>query len=249
MRLYSELAAWWPLLSPADDYAQGAEMYWRTLSQHAQRPVRTLLELGSGGGSNAAHLKRHCQITLTDRSPRMLDVSRRANPECEHILGDMLTLRLADARGGRRHFDAVLVHDAVMYQTTPDGLARVMATAFAHCAPGAAALFAPDYTRETWRPSTGQGGHDGDGRALRFLDWTWDPDPNDCTYWVEIALLLREPDGKVTAEYERHELGLFARDEWLRLLREAGFDAERDADPFGNDLFIARKPADGDSAV
>ena len=42
----------------------------------------------------------------------MLALSRALNPECEHLAGDMRTLRLG------RVFDAVFVHDAVCYMTT-----------------------------------------------------------------------------------------------------------------------------------
>ena len=41
----------------------------------------------------------------------MLELSRTLNPDCEHLEGDMRTLRLG------RTFDAVLIHDAVMYMT------------------------------------------------------------------------------------------------------------------------------------
>ena len=65
-----------------------------------------MLELGSGGGNNASHLKAHFQLTLVDLSPAMLAVSRALNPECEHLQGDMRTVRL-----GRR-FDAPTDHIA-----------------------------------------------------------------------------------------------------------------------------------------
>ena len=73
----------------------------------AEEQLKRVLELGSGGGNLASHLKQHVQLTLTDLSPGMQQVSRALNPECEHIVGDMRTLRL------NRLFDAVLVHDAV----------------------------------------------------------------------------------------------------------------------------------------
>ena len=84
-----------------------------------------------------------------------------------------------------------------------------METAFAHCRPGGAALFAPDHLRENFRTGTDYGGHDGDGRAARFLEWTWDPDPLDTTYTVDYAYLLREADGSVRVEHDRHVEGLF----------------------------------------
>src|SRR6266446_5297728 len=53
----------------------------------------------------------HFAMTLVDLSPRMLLVSRRLNPECEHIKGDIRTLRLG------RTFDVVFVHDAICHMT------------------------------------------------------------------------------------------------------------------------------------
>ncbi len=94
-----------------------------------------------------------------------------------------------------------------------------------HCRPGGAVLFVPDHLRETFRPSTDHGGHDGADRALRYLEWTWDPDPHDNTYTVDYAYVLREHDGSLRVELDRHIEGLFSRDEWLRWLGDAGFDA------------------------
>lgn len=168
-RLYDDLASWWPLLSAPADYAEEAATYQRILLQACARPVHTLLELGSGGGNNASHLKARFRMVLVDRSPGMLQMSRALNPECEHVEGDMRTVRL-----GRR-FDCVFVHDAVVYMTTEADLRRAIETAYAHCEPGGAALFAPDHVRENFQASTDHGGHDGVNRALRYLEWTWDP--------------------------------------------------------------------------
>jgi hypothetical protein len=216
-KLYGELASWWPLLSRPADYAEEAAFYERTLVAACERPPRTLLELGSGGGNNASHLKARFEIVLVDRSEAMLAVSRALNPECEHVLGDMRTVRLG------REFDCVFVHDAVAYMTSESDLRRAIETAFVHCRRGGAALFAPDHVRESFRPSTGCGGHDGERRSLRYLEWTWDPDPADTTYVVDFAYLLREGGGSVRVERDRHVEGLFSRADWLRLLSEAGF--------------------------
>src|SRR3954452_721282 len=111
LAFYGELAVWWPLISPLEDYAEEAAEAASVL-QTASIPVREVLELGSGGGHNAAHLKRHFAMTLTELSEDMLAVSRRLNPECHHQQGDMPPLRLG------RHFDAVFIHDAIDYMTT-----------------------------------------------------------------------------------------------------------------------------------
>lgn len=243
-RLYNDLASWWPLMSAPEDYAEEAAFYRKQLVQAGARPPRTLLELGSGGGNNASHMKAHFEeMVLVDLSAGMLEVSRRLNPECQHVQGDMRTVRLG------RQFDRVFVHDAVCYMTTEADLRRAMETAWVHCAPGAAALFAPDHLRENFAPSTDHGGHDGERRALRYLEWTWDPDPADTTYTVDYTYMLREADGSVRVEHDRHVEGLFSRADWLRLLVETGFEAtavpfdHSELEPGTYEVFVARKPA------
>ena len=241
-KMYREIVAWWPLLSAPAGYAEEAAFCERALVDACDGDPRTLLELGSGGGNNASHLKARFEMVLVDTSPQMLEVSRKLNPECEHIEGDMRTLRLG------RVFDCVFIHDAVVYMTTETDLRSAIETAFVHCRPGGSALFAPDHVRETFRPSTDKGGHDGESRSLRYLEWTWDPDPADSTYTVDYAYLLRESDGTVHLEQDRHIEGLFARADWLRVLSEVGFEpsvlpfAHSELEPGSYELFVGRKP-------
>jgi len=218
-RFYSDLAAWWPLISPPEDYAEEAAEMARLLTS-ASIPVREVLELGSGGGHTAVHLTPRFEMTLVDLSPDMLEVSRRLNPGCEHLQGDMRTVRLG------RSFDAVLIHDAVDYMTSEADLLEAVRTAYAHCRPDAVAVFAPDCVTETFEPGSDCGGVDApDGRGARYLEWSWDPDPADTWTLTEFAFLLRDADGRVSSLYETHRTGLFTTDTWLRLLRKAGFEA------------------------
>jgi SAM-dependent methyltransferase len=239
--MYGELAPFWPLLSPPSEYEEEAAFYEKVLLAASTTALGTILELGSGGGSNASYLKRRYQMTLVDPAPGMRAVSEALNPECEHLAGDMRTVRLG------RTFDAVFVHDAICYMTTEADLRRAIETAFVHCRPGGVALFAPDFVRETFRPDTECGGTDGGARGMRYLAWVWDPDPSDTTYLVDYAFLLRDPAGTVRTVHERHVEGLFARDEWLRFLREAGFEARAipvehaDVEPGAHEVFVAHK--------
>ena len=217
---YGELASWWPLISPVEEYAEEAAFAAQLLGS-ASIPVRAVLELGSGGGHNAFYLKAQFTLTLVDLSAEMLEVSRRWNPECEHLQGDMRAVRLG------RMFDAVFVHDAVDYMASEEDLRAAMATAYAHCRPGGVAVFIPDRVRETFEPDTDCDGHDGgDGRAVRYLEWSWDPDPGDTWTFTEYAFLLRDPDGAMRVAHETHRHGLFSRAAWLRYLEETGFAPE-----------------------
>lgn len=242
-RLYRDLADWYPLLTPVGDYVEEAAFYRRLFEAHCGRPPRTLLDLGSGGGHNAAHLKATLACTLVDLAPAMIEVSRRLNPECEHVQGDMRSIRLG------REFDCVLVHDAVCYMASRADLAGAAATAFAHTAPGGVALFQPDFVAETFAPGTETGGSDADGRALRYVEWRWIPESSHETYVTDMAYLLRDEHGAVEVFHDRHVMGLFSRQVWLELIAAAGFEVL--AVPFehssysntGHELFLGLRPS------
>lgn len=219
-RLYTDLADWWPLISPLAEYERDAAALAKVFAS-ALLPVREVLDLGSGGGHVAWHLKDELNMTLVDLSAEMLTMSRALNPECQHVQADMLTVRLG------RLFDAVLVHDAVDYVITEDELLLVAQTAFAHCRPGGLAAFAPDHTADTFQPATGGGGGaDGAGRQASFRERTFDPDPADEWIEAEYEFTLRSPGNRVELVRESHRLGAFRYETWQRVLVAAGFDPE-----------------------
>jgi SAM-dependent methyltransferase len=240
--LYRDFADWWPVLSTPEEYAEEAAFYRRALLSACTVTPRTLLELGSGGGNNAFYLKKHFQMTLVDLSPNMLNVSRALNPECEHVQGDMRTVRLG------RQFDAVFIQDAIVYMLSSADLARAVETAFVHCKPGGAALFAPDHTRETFKASTSHGGHDHGDRSLRYLEWTWDPDVTDTTYITDMVYVMRKGAGQVRCVPDRHTCGLFSHSDWLEMITRAGFKAwslpfeHSEIEPGSAHIFLGQKP-------
>jgi trans-aconitate methyltransferase len=236
-KLYHHLAAWYHLVTSPANYAEEAEFARGLLAGSGAIPVSSVLELGSGGGNNAFHLKAHFRMTLTDLSSVMLDQSRRINPECEHILGDMRSIRLG------RQFDAVFVHDAVCHLTVAEDLKACMATARDHCKPGGVAVFMPDAVREGFQSAVHHGGHDGDGRSVRYLEWAFDSDPSDTQYTVDFAYMLREGNGPVRVEHDTLVMGLFSRVDWLSWLKSAGFSPRALEDPYGREVFVALRDA------
>jgi SAM-dependent methyltransferase len=236
-RLYGELAGWWPLISPPEEYTEEGAYLAELFAG-----VSEVLDLGSGGGHVAAHLKGKLNLTLVDLSEDMLAVSRRLNPQCVHVQGDMRTIRLG------RTFDAVLAHDGIDYMTSENDLRQAIETAFTHCRPGGMAVFVPDYIAEEFVASNGGGGgRDGTGRQASFREWTWDPDPADGWIQVEYEFTLHAADGTSQVVHETHRLAAFSKDTWLRLLAEAGFEALATDVPAGarGYVFTGRRPPAG----
>ena len=132
-----------------------------------------------------------------------------------------------------------------MYMTSEDELLAAARTAFAHTRPGGAAVFAPDYLRDTFEEKTDvHSGEDG-ALGLRCLQWSWDPDSSDDTFMSEYAFLLRS-GVEMKAVHDRHVEGLFAKSTWIHLLSGVGYQVEVAERSLGDgefdEMFLCRRP-------
>ena len=215
-RLYSDLAHWWPHISPRESYEAEAQVHLRLIDDALGRMATSILELGSGGGRLAAIYGSDREVVLSDLSPEMIEQSQQHNPTREHVVGDMRSMRL------NRTFDAVVIQDAVMYLTSPEDLLATFITAAEHLKTGGVLLILPDVVKETFQEGSISGGTFG-SPAAQLLEWHWDPNPDDDTFQVDMCLMIRNENGEIETIHEQHKMGLFDRSTLCRLMREAGF--------------------------
>ena len=240
VRMYNDLAYLWPIISPPEDYAEEAGYWRRAIRETLDEGRHHVLELGVGGGHNLSHLTADFQATAVDVSPRMLEISHRLNPDVEHHLGDMRTVRLG------RTFDAVLIHDAVSYMLTEDDLRATFATAREHLRVGGLLLTTPDLVRDTFQDGKvlswpGQPSDDPSVPQVDLEEHLSDPDPTDTTIESLFVYTIVE-NGVRRVEEDVHVSGLFPIATWIALMEEAGFDADvlplpGDGDGCGEHMF------------
>jgi SAM-dependent methyltransferase len=219
-RLYKDLSYLFPIITPAEHYADCASQWRQLLRTHLGSGKHRILEFGVGGGHNLSHLRDDFEATAVDISPDMLELSRKLNPTVRHVLGDMRSVDLGET------FKAVLIHDAISYLTRVDDLRSTVATAARHLDPDGVFIMAPDYFSETFIPNrvTSFTNHV-DGKTVTFLEHVWDPDPADTEIEVNMFFLIMQ-DGALKVEEDRHYLGLFSRQIWEKVLQEEGFKVE-----------------------
>ena len=246
MALYDRLVPWYHLLDDAAEHEPEARRFLEYFGGAIRGPRETLLELGAGAGNTASFLTGAYRCTLSEPSAAMRALSEARNRDAEHLGGDMRSLRLG------RSFDAVLIHDAIVYMRSRDELRAAMETAFVHLRPGGAAILVPDAFRGELREYTEL--HEGDDadRSLRALEWCWDPDPEDELCSVEWSFLARHGRDMVSI-HDRHVEGLFDKRTWVELAREAGFevslaprpleDVEDSTAGYAAELLICRRPS------
>lgn len=220
-RLYGDLAWTWPIISPPEHYVGESETFAGLVRAHVRGEMKTLLNLGSGGGHNDWTLKHHFDVTGIDRSPDMQGLAKRLNPEVKYVPGDMRDIRLG------RLFDAVVCFDSIDYMLTEADLTAAFTTAFEHLRPGGVFLTYAEVTRERFIEgrvrATRQVGDD--GAEIIFVEHDHDPDPTDTTIELGYIYLIRQGD-MLRIETDRHLGGIFPEARWPELLESVGFEAQ-----------------------
>ncbi len=220
-RLYHDLAWLWPFVSRPEEYASEAA-YWRGVVQQKLGPGRhTLLELGAGGGHLLAHLAPDYDVTASDLSPAMLRQARTLIPGLRCVVGDMRTLRL------ERAFDAVIIHDAILYMTRAADLRAAFATAAAQLRPGGVLLTSVEQYREIFRDNVVEHATRSDGATtVTYVEYRCQPDAAAAAVESRMVYFVRRGAG-IEVYQDRHVTGLFPFQTWVDAMAAAGFDVEQ----------------------
>lgn len=234
-RLYNDLTDLWTVASPPEDYAAEADAIAHLLQDHCGQRRLNLLELGCGAGGVLAHLSPPHVAVGVDLSPAMIERSRTVNPDVEHHVADMRTMRLG------RTFDVVLAHDSLDYMITEADLAAAIATAAAHLDSGGLFLPAASYVTETFAEHETATDHHEAARGLALTHLSHvRRHPTGTGIELTLLLLAREDDN-LRIETDRHHCGLHPMDTWLALLDAAGFDVQADIEADLGPQFVAVK--------
>jgi len=227
-RLYDDLSWLWPMWGDHEgEYREFCDFVTACFEKYACREIKTVLDMGCGGGKNVVNLARQFAVTGLDLSPSMLALARKLNPGCAFIEADMRDFDL-----GKR-FDAILIDDAVAYMTTGDDLRAVFEAAYRHLAPGGVLAVVPDETTKTFRQNAthiwySEPRLSPPDTEVAYIVNNYDPDPSDTTYEALMLFLIRER-GQLRVEQDRHTLGLFPLELCRSLLRETGFAIHEEA--------------------
>jgi SAM-dependent methyltransferase len=244
IHLYNDLAWLWPLWGDATTtYAAWCDEVTQLIRKYTHREVRTLLNMGCGGGKNVFNLKNQFAVTGIDISRAMLELAQQLNPESRFLLGDMRSWSLD------QEFDAVLIDDAISYMTHRADLAAVFQNAYRHLRAGGVMVVEPDFTKETFRQNCTRVSY-ANAKVkpahidVVFIENDYDPDLADDTYEGTIIYLIRE-SGKLRVEEDRSVMGLFSVDVWRTALHEAGFEVHDEvySDEPGRIIFACVKHA------
>ncbi len=230
--MFTQSAPFYDALYDFKDYGAAVRHLERIFDDEAPRAKR-LLDVGCGTGCHLELLDERYDVEGLDLNPGLLDVARARCPGVAFHEADMANFSLS----GR--FDIVTcLFSSVGYVRTEKRLRSAVLCMRRHLNPGGVLLVEPWFTPEAYWTGTITANHV--DRPDLKIAWMYTSEREGPVSVLDIHYLVGRPEGIETLR-ERHEIGLFTREQLIDAFDRAGLEARHESSgPFGRGLYVAR---------
>ena len=233
--MFTKSAAFYDALYHWKDYAAESRRVRELIQQYQQTGDATLLDVACGTGQHLAHLREQYQVEGLDLDPQLLQIARERLPGVPLHTGDMRDFDL-----GKQFAAITCLFSSIGYVKTVEAMRQTVANFTRHLQPGGVLIVEPWFKPGDMQPDT--------VHAL-FID---QPELKISRInitriegrlsWFEFHYLVGTPES-VEHFTERHELGLFTREEYWAAFSDAGLEVQHDEEGLmGRGVYIGVKP-------
>jgi len=217
-KMWEELAKYYDLLYAWKPYEKEANTIHDLIQKNKKTSGSEMLDVACGTGNHIQFLKEHYKITGTDLNKDMLKVAKKKFPKLKFQQANMISFNL------KKKFDVVTcLFSSIGYVKNYSNLKKTIASFSKHLKTGGVLIIEPFITKEAY--------HSGKPHA-NFVN---EPDVKICRMNVSqkrgnIAILdfhfLIATKKGIGYLRDKHELGLFDIDKFLKILKDNGFQAK-----------------------
>ena len=231
--MFLKTARYYDKIYSFKDYRAEVQYLTAVIDQNLRSGGDRLLDVACGTGRHIEHLKKRFAVEGLDISEELLELARQQNPDVLFHQADMVHFELA------RQFDVVTcLFSSIGYVRTAENLRQAINCMAKHVVLGGVVLIEPWFTPDTWRPGTVHAMLI-DEPELKIARVNTSFSRGRLSYF-DLHYLIGTPQG--TEHFvERHELGLFDRDEMTTAFEAAGLEVCYDEEGLtGRGLYIGR---------
>jgi ubiquinone/menaquinone biosynthesis C-methylase UbiE len=187
---------------------------------HKRSSGNRLLDVACGTGLYLPEFRRSYEVEGLDLSPAMLAIARQRCPDVPLHKAD-----LADFDLGRRFDVLTCLFSSIGYVRSVDRLRQALRAFARHLEPGGVAIVEPWFEPQDWEDGRIVAEvHEQPGMKIARASVSG---LSGRIATMDVHYLVATREG-VDHFSERHELGLFTRDEYLGAFHDAGFSVMRD---------------------
>jgi ubiquinone/menaquinone biosynthesis C-methylase UbiE len=232
--MFSKTAQYYDLIYSQKDYQVEVEKLLTFIGENRSSNGGRLLDVACGTGHHIHYLKEHFDVEGLDLDPKLLEIARKQNPEVTFHKGDMIDFDLD------RSFDvATCLFSSIGYVKTRENLYKAIETMARHLNLGGLLIIEPWFTPQDWHPGTLHA-QVIDEPELKIVRMNLSLSEGKISYF-DFHYLIGTLDG-IEHFVERHELGLFEREEMEMAFTKAGLQVDYDEEGLtGRGLYIGTK--------
>jgi ubiquinone/menaquinone biosynthesis C-methylase UbiE len=216
--LYTNLARYYDLIYSWKDYQKEAATIRRLIAKYKRSKGNDLLEVACGTGRHIQYLKDKFRVLGTDISAGMLGVARQNVKGARFQRADMVTLNLG------KEFDVILcLFSSIGYVKTFADLKRTLQNFGKHLKKGGVVIIEPWLTKKMFKTGLPHmTTYADDDIKIARLDVS---KVRGNVSVMDMHYLVAEKDKAVKHFVDRHELSMFAPQQILKFMRQAGLRA------------------------
>lgn len=213
---YGELAKYYDFIYHWKDYRREARALKGIIRRYKRIQGNSLLDVGCGTGKHIRELRDEFDCMGIDYSEAMLEQARRNVNGIEFRHADMEDFDLG------REFDVVLcLFSSIGYVRTYPRLARTLRNFARHLRAGGVAIIEPWFSKPDWNDGSVHM-HTFESDDLKIVRVGFSGlRGNDSV--VDERIVVAEKGKGISYYRDRQVMGLFEREKFLKLMREAGF--------------------------
>lgn len=217
-KMWGELAKYYDLLYAWKSYKKESNTIHRLIQENKKTSGSDLLDVACGTGNHIQFLKKHYKITGIDLNKDMLKIAKKKFSKLKFQQANMISFNL------KKKFDVIIcLFSSIGYVKTWTNLNKTIASFSKHLKTGGVLIIEPFFTKDTYQVGTSH---------ASFIN---EPNVKICRMNISqkrgnIAILdfylLVATKNSIGFLRDKHELGLFDIDKFLKILKDNSFQAK-----------------------